>query len=314
LFDIRDEAILNNMSPDKFKFLCEQDPVFYFEIIKQAGITDKNKFLFADIHMGDMFDLLAIHNQKFHNEIHEVIMSRYDDDLLFQKKMDETFSNPPFFNDNLFTTINDDLIKDFGNCNSIDLFYLKLRGLKPLFNDSLYMVINDDLIKDFGNCNSIDLFYLKLRGLRVAGVEDATDLMKRYTLMDNFFFIYNNDVTYFSNYVFLFFFITLAVIAITVIYLLSLVVTYSLIDSNIEKISAYECGFIPFSESRIKFDIGFYIISLLFVIFDLELVFLFPWSVMFTKLNLFGFISMIFFCIILSIGFLYEWFSGVLDV
>nr|YP_009775887.1 NADH dehydrogenase subunit 3 [Bartramia patens]QJA16113.1 NADH dehydrogenase subunit 3 [Bartramia patens] len=80
-----------------------------------------------------------------------------------------------------------------------------------------------------------------------------------------------------------------------------------------EKLSAYECGFDPFDDARSRFDIRFYLVSILFIIFDPEVTFLFPWAVSLNKIGLFGFWSMIVFLLILTIGFLYEWKKGALD-
>jgi len=83
--------------------------------------------------------------------------------------------------------------------------------------------------------------------------------------------------------------------------------------SDPEKISAYECGFDPFDDARSRFDIRFYLVAILFIIFDLEVTFLFPWAVVLNKIGLFGFWSMMVFLIILTIGFVYEWRKGALD-
>nr|YP_004927663.1 NADH dehydrogenase subunit 3 [Treubia lacunosa]AEH99710.1 NADH dehydrogenase subunit 3 [Treubia lacunosa]QIA60225.1 NADH dehydrogenase subunit 3 [Treubia lacunosa] len=80
-----------------------------------------------------------------------------------------------------------------------------------------------------------------------------------------------------------------------------------------EKLSAYECGFDPFDDARSRFDIRFYLVSILFIIFDLEVTFLFPWAVSLNKIGLFGFWSMMVFLFILTIGFVYEWKKGALD-
>ena len=80
-----------------------------------------------------------------------------------------------------------------------------------------------------------------------------------------------------------------------------------------EKASTYECGFEPFQDSRSKFEVKFYLVAILFIIFDLEIIFLFPWAVAFDQLNLFGFLSMMFFLLVLTIGFVYEWMKGALD-
>ncbi len=80
-----------------------------------------------------------------------------------------------------------------------------------------------------------------------------------------------------------------------------------------EKISAYECGFDPFDDARSRFDVQFYLVAILFIIFDLEVTFLFPWALVLNKVGLFGFWSMMAFLLILTIGFVYEWRKGALD-
>ena len=80
-----------------------------------------------------------------------------------------------------------------------------------------------------------------------------------------------------------------------------------------EKLSAYECGFNAFDDARMKFDVRFYLVSLLFIIFDLEVAFLFPWAVAFKDIGLFGFWSMMIFLGVLTIGFIYEWKKGALE-
>ena len=80
-----------------------------------------------------------------------------------------------------------------------------------------------------------------------------------------------------------------------------------------EKLSAYECGFPAFDDARMKFDIRFYLVSILFIIFDLEVAFLFPWAVSLGNIGLVGFWSMIVFLGVLTIGFIYEWRKGALE-
>jgi NADH-quinone oxidoreductase subunit A len=80
-----------------------------------------------------------------------------------------------------------------------------------------------------------------------------------------------------------------------------------------EKVSAYECGFEAFDDARSKFDVRFYLVSLLFIIFDLEVAFLFPWAVALGDIGVFGFWSMVVFLGILTIGFIYEWKKGALE-
>ena len=80
-----------------------------------------------------------------------------------------------------------------------------------------------------------------------------------------------------------------------------------------EKLSAYECGFEAFSDSRMEFDVRFYLVAILFIIFDLEIAFLFPWAISLGNLGPLGFWSMMIFLSILTIGFIYEWKKGALD-
>ena len=80
-----------------------------------------------------------------------------------------------------------------------------------------------------------------------------------------------------------------------------------------EKLSAYECGFEAFDDARGRFDVRFYLVAILFIIFDLEVAFLFPWAITLGKIGLFGFFSMMIFLIILTVGFIYEWKKGALE-
>jgi NADH-quinone oxidoreductase subunit A len=80
-----------------------------------------------------------------------------------------------------------------------------------------------------------------------------------------------------------------------------------------EKLSPYECGFEAFEDSRMKFDVRYYLVAILFIIFDLEIAFLFPWAVVLDRIGLFGFAAMMVFLGILVIGFIYEWRKGALE-
>jgi NADH-quinone oxidoreductase subunit A len=80
-----------------------------------------------------------------------------------------------------------------------------------------------------------------------------------------------------------------------------------------EKLSAYECGFEPFDDTRRRFDVRFYLVAILFIIFDLEVAFLFPWAVTLNEIGWFGFMSMMGFLGVLTVGFIYEWRKGALD-
>jgi NADH-quinone oxidoreductase subunit A len=119
--------------------------------------------------------------------------------------------------------------------------------------------------------------------------------------------IYNFLSEYLSIIIFLFIALFLSVGFIIVNYLAS--------PSNPdpEKLSAYECGFDPFEDSRMEFDVRFYLVAILFIIFDLEIAFLFPWAISLGSIGILGFISMMIFLFILTIGFIYEWKKGALD-
>ena len=80
-----------------------------------------------------------------------------------------------------------------------------------------------------------------------------------------------------------------------------------------EKLSSYECGFNAFDDARMKFDVRYYLVAILFIIFDLEVAFLFPWAVSLHDIGLFGFWSMIVFLAVLTVGFVYEWNKGALE-
>jgi NADH-quinone oxidoreductase subunit A len=80
-----------------------------------------------------------------------------------------------------------------------------------------------------------------------------------------------------------------------------------------EKNSPYECGFEAFEDARMKFDVRYYLVAILFILFDLEIAFLFPWAVVLEEIGLFGFLSMMVFLAILVVGFIYEWMKGALE-
>jgi NADH-quinone oxidoreductase subunit A len=80
-----------------------------------------------------------------------------------------------------------------------------------------------------------------------------------------------------------------------------------------EKLSPYECGFDPFEDARVRFDVRYYLVAILFIIFDLEVAFLFPWAVSLGDIGMFGFWSMIAFLAVLTVGFAYEWRKGALE-
>ncbi len=112
-----------------------------------------------------------------------------------------------------------------------------------------------------------------------------------------------------------YYYILISLICSCVLTVIIMSLSYILIfqNSDSEKISAYECGFQPFEDARSKFDIRFYLVAILFIIFDLEIMFLFPWSINLYNLEYVGFWSMFFFLLILTVGFVYEWCKGALD-
>lgn len=116
---------------------------------------------------------------------------------------------------------------------------------------------------------------------------------------------------FFSQYISLFIFIIISSVFAFIFFFLSYAVATQKADT--EKLSAYECGFDPFNDARNTFDVRFYLVAILFIIFDLEISFLFPWCITIGHLPLLGFWSMILFLGILTIGFVYEWKKGALE-
>jgi NADH:ubiquinone oxidoreductase subunit 3 (subunit A) len=109
----------------------------------------------------------------------------------------------------------------------------------------------------------------------------------------------------------IFIFLVIAIMLSLVLYAVSYFAVLKITD--IEKVSAYECGFDPFEDSRGTFDVRFYLVAILFIIFDLEISFLFPWSLVLGSVDYFGFFVMMLFLFILTVGFLYEWKKGALE-
>lgn len=127
--------------------------------------------------------------------------------------------------------------------------------------------------------------------------------------MVNSFNIFASDLL--VNYLPIVVFLAIATGLAVVIVLASFIVSKQKPDS--EKVSAYECGFEAFDDARTKFDVRFYLVSILFIIFDLEVAFLFPWAVALGKIGVYGFWSMMVFLGVLTIGFIYEWRKGALE-
>ena len=106
-------------------------------------------------------------------------------------------------------------------------------------------------------------------------------------------------------------FIAVAMVIAGALLVLPFVIAYKSPDP--EKLSAYECGFNAFDDARMKFDVRFYLVAILFIIFDLEVAFLFPWAITFGDLGWYGYWSMMIFLAVLTVGFVYEWRKGALE-
>ena len=114
-----------------------------------------------------------------------------------------------------------------------------------------------------------------------------------------------------SDYLPLIIFIGVSLLIATALLVAPFLLAYKSPDP--EKLSAYECGFNAFDDARMKFDIRFYLVAILFIIFDLEVAFLFPWAITFGDLGWYGFWSMMIFLAVLTVGFIYEWKKGALE-
>ena len=132
--------------------------------------------------------------------------------------------------------------------------------------------------------------------------------------------IFNYNINYFLNFnesLFKFEYLVILIFLIVSVLLSFIIVGFSYLLSiqnpEPEKLSTYECGFEPYEDSRHKFDIKFYLVAILFIVFDIETMFLLPWSVSLAQLNLLGFWSMIDFIIELGVGFIYVWYIGALE-
>ncbi len=107
--------------------------------------------------------------------------------------------------------------------------------------------------------------------------------------------------------------IFMAIVAVVVVMMPAMSWMIARQNPDPEKLSAYECGFAPFEDARRRFDVRFYLVAILFIIFDLEIAFLFPWAAAFREIGLFGFWSMMVFLAVLTVGFIYEWKKGALE-
>jgi len=118
-----------------------------------------------------------------------------------------------------------------------------------------------------------------------------------------------------ENYLPIFVFIVVSLMFGSVVIVMSKIIArFSKVEKpNAEKLSAYECGFEPFEEARTRFDVRFYLVAILFIVFDLEVAFLFPWAVIVRHIGWAGFNAMGIFLLLLVVGFIYEWKKGALD-
>lgn len=114
-----------------------------------------------------------------------------------------------------------------------------------------------------------------------------------------------------KNYLSIFVFFLISIVLSTIVFVVPYVLASKSYDK--EKLSSYECGFSPFEDTRNEFDVKFYLIAILFIIFDLEIGFLFPFSLCLENITNLGLFSMYLFLIILTVGFIYEWKKGALD-
>jgi NADH-quinone oxidoreductase subunit A len=114
-----------------------------------------------------------------------------------------------------------------------------------------------------------------------------------------------------QDYLPLIIFVAVAAVIGLVLLIAPFIVAYQQPDP--EKLSAYECGFNAFDDARMKFDVRYYLVAILFIIFDLEVSFLFPWAVAFGEVGVFGFWAVMVFLAVLTIGFIYEWRKGALE-
>lgn len=179
-------------------------------------------------------------------------------------------------------------------------YYLKYQTYKLLIN--LYDLLLE--FKFFHFYNELELFYF------FSFVETLNLLNDSAYFLNNHLFFFN--FTYSLEFLKLLIIFFISLIFSSIIFFLSYFIIYQ--ENDVEKISAYECGFQPFEDARNKFDIRFYLVAILFIIFDLEIMFLFPWILgLQESIDFIHFYSMIFFLFILTIGFFYEWKKKALD-
>lgn len=129
--------------------------------------------------------------------------------------------------------------------------------------------------------------------------------------MINNFYLNNLNSLAYDNYLPILIFLTIAVLLSCLLVTLSYLLAVQ--NPETEKLSTYECGFEPYEDARNIFDVKFYIVAIMFIVFDIETMFLLPWSISLSKLNILGFWSMLDFLIELGVGFVYIWYIGALE-
>lgn len=231
--------------------------------------------------------------------------------------------------------INSNITTDILQKQSLDLS--AKQALELNLSETVNPILNEDLLSylhPFDQTKAVEAMQLySLLVSKVTGIPDA-EIFQSFFFLESFLLkLYAEDLKRLFNPSSLFFIssdinetfripltlgyanIFISLIIAFLIAALIIILSYILVfqQSDSEKISAYECGFQPFEEARSQFDIRFYLVAILFIIFDLEIMFLFPWSVNLSILGFFGYWSMLFFLLILTIGFIYEWKKGALD-
>jgi NADH-quinone oxidoreductase subunit A len=136
-------------------------------------------------------------------------------------------------------------------------------------------------------------------------------IINKYFIESNNFFFNLTESFFYSEFFSILIFLTIAIILAVIIVTLSFILAVQ--NPETEKLSTYECGFEPYEDARNIFDVRFYIVAILFIIFDIETMFLLPWSVSLAQLNTLGFWSMVDFIIELGVGFVYIWYFGALE-
>ena len=136
-------------------------------------------------------------------------------------------------------------------------------------------------------------------------------IINKYFIESNNFFFNLTESFFYSEFFSILIFLTIAIILAVIIVTLSFILAVQ--NPETEKLSTYECGFEPYEDARHKFDVKFYLIAILFIVFDIEAMYLFPWSISISNINSIGFCAMVDFIIELGVGFAYVWFVHALE-